>query len=138
VTDERQRADAARLGFELVFAEDDPSPRPTGSEAELEGMLEVVRAAAFRHPIAVQAAFSALIAEGRRFAETPEGAGLLEELLHSPTVSRLRVAWEVLTMSAFVESAEGAIPSVFVETFLQKLRVTALEPLLARLLERRA
>jgi hypothetical protein len=122
---------------ELVFSEEDrPASEAKESSRELEALLESTRAAVFRHPIAVQAAFAALVAEGRRYAETEEGAELLEGLLRSPTLSRLRVAWEVLTMSAFVEKPEGALPSVFLDTLMRGLKVTALEPLLARLLER--
>jgi hypothetical protein len=128
-----------RRDVELIFSEDDaPASEATDANSELEGLLESVRAAVFRHPIAVQAAFAALVAEGRRYAETAEGTELLEGLLRSPSLSRLRVAWEVLTMSAFVEKPEGALPSVFVDTLMRNLKVTALEPLLARLLERRS
>jgi hypothetical protein len=129
---------AGRLEPELVFSEEDVSEAfQSDEEAELARLLESIRGSVFRHPIATQAAFAALVAEGRRFAMTPEGAALLQALLRSPTISRLRVAWEVLTMSAFVESPQGAVPSVFIDTLVQRLKVTALEPLLARLLERR-
>ncbi len=136
---------------EFVFSKNDPenddvdSHDDAAEEAgtsddgahEFESLLESIRSAAFRHPVAVQSAFAALVAEGRRYAETPEGVELLDGLLNSPTLSRMRVAWEVLTMSAFVEKPEGALPSVFVENLVRGLKVNALEPLLARLLERR-
>jgi hypothetical protein len=129
---------AARREPELVFSEEDPADGlQSDGEVELARLLESIRGAVFRHPIATQAAFAALVAEGRRFSTTPEGAALLQALLRSSTISRLRVAWEVLTMSAFVESPEGAVPSVFIDTLVRRLKVTALEPLLARLLERR-
>jgi hypothetical protein len=135
------RSTEARLAdrdVELVFSDEDAPASTSVEVSELEALLESTRAAVFRHPIAVQAAFAALVAEGRRYAETEEGAELLEGLLRSPGLSRLRVAWEVLTMSAFVEKPEGALPSVFVDTLMRGLKLAALEPMLARLLERRS
>jgi hypothetical protein len=125
---------------ELVFSDAEGGDGDTfeeGSDREFAELLEAVRTAAFRHPLAVQAAFSALVREGRRFAKTEEGVQMLDALLHSTSLSRLRVVWEVLTMSAFVERPDGAVPSVFIDTLVRGLKVNALEPLLARLLERR-
>jgi len=128
---------------ELVFSDGDDTGahadfEPDGAdEEELVELLSAVQRAVWRHPIAVQAAFAALVREGKRFAETPEGAELLAALSRSPTLARARNVWEVVTLSAFEAEPEGALPSVFLDTLVRGLKVRALEPLLARLFERR-
>src|SRR5580693_1180923 len=66
------------LLFDRLIA---PAFRPAedaGEGAAEDGALgEILRRAQLlllKHPVAAQAAFAALIAEGRRFAATPEGA----------------------------------------------------------------
>jgi len=135
----RARPVAESEETELVFSHDPVDLEPEGEEdaRELEELLSEVQDAVWRHPIAVQAAFAALVREGRRFAETSEGADLLAALSRSPTLARARNVWEVITLSAFEAEPEGALPSVFLDTLVRGLKVRKLEPLLSRLFERR-
>ncbi|HEX2872665.1 MAG TPA: hypothetical protein VHP33_15450 [Polyangiaceae bacterium] len=110
---------------------------PSASEAELLSSLRSLQDALWRHPMAVQAAFSALVREGRAFAKTPEGARLRDGLSRSPTLAKTRMVWEVLSLSAFVEKPEGALPGVFADALVRAIKVKAVEPLLSRLFERR-
>ncbi len=108
-------------------------PGPAG-DAAVEETLRAVQRALFRHPVAAQSAFRALVAEGRRYAGTPEGAELLERLRRSAAVARARLLWEVLSVRSFAETEEG-MPELFVDRLASALRVEHLEPLLARALE---
>lgn len=101
-------------------------------DAELEGLLRQLRAILFRHPIAAQAAFAALVAEGRRFAQGPEGKRLLEGLSHSPSMAQARMLWEVTSMNAFEEDAGTVLPGVLVDQLVTHMRSRVLEPILAR------
>lgn len=120
---------------ELTFSVPDDSHG--GDEGELVAALRDFQNAVFRHPIAVQSLYAALVREGRRYAETPEGAQLLDRLARSPGLAKTRMAWEVITMSAFVEKPDGALPSVFLDKLVREIKVSALEPLLSRLFERK-
>jgi hypothetical protein len=121
-------------GAELRFAPETPSEDPA---AELYPLLRGLQDAVFRHPLAVQSLFSALVSEGREYAKTDEGQRLLEGLSHSPGLAKTRMVWEVLTLSAFVPKPEGALPGVLLEKLVRQIKVAALEPLLSRLFERR-
>ena len=83
--------------------------------------LSALRRWLVHHPIAAQEAFSALAAEGRRYAATPEGAAKREALAHSVLVRRARDTWEELTAGAFVEDADVVIPASVVETLARVL-----------------
>lgn len=77
--------------------------------------LAALRRALLRHPVAAQALFAALVAEGRAFAVTPEGADLRRRLERSDLVLRSRAVWEVVTGGAFVEDPDIVMPSTIVE-----------------------
>ncbi len=47
------------------------------------------------------------------------------------------MAWEVVTLSAFVEKPDSALPSVFMDKLVREIKVSALEPILSRLFERK-
>lgn len=106
-------------------------------EVDLTQALRQLQLALWHHPIAVQAAFSALVREGRRFAETEEGARLRDGLARSETLAKTRMVWEVLSLSAFSEKSEGALPSVFADALVKAIKSNAIEPVLSRLFDRR-
>lgn len=109
---------------------------PRAEEQELDAIAALQRAI-FKYPMATQAAFSALVAEGRRFAATPDGHALATRLARAKEMDRARMLWEVLSMSAFTERYEGLLPSLFVDTLVRTLKTRHLEPLLTRIFERR-
>ena len=75
-----------------------------------------------KHPLAAQAAYRALVREGRAFAQTDEGRRLRDRLARSELVGRLRTAWELVTFGMLRDdAAPGAIPSVVIEAFVQAL-----------------
>jgi hypothetical protein len=93
--------------------------------------LRQLRDVLVRHPIAVQAAFAALAAEGRRFAETPEGSVWRERLRDSELLDRVEVLWRSLGMNAFVERQTEILPSFFLESAMRAAARLGLEPLLS-------
>ncbi len=105
-------------------------------EQEVDALAAVQRII-FKYPMATQAAFSALVAEGRRFATTSEGRNLALRLTRAKEMHRARMLWEVLSMSAFTERYDGPLPSLFVDTLVRTLKTQHLEPLLTRIFQRR-
>src|SRR5580692_407187 len=66
-------------------AEEGPAP-----DTELSAILRRAQLVLLKHPVAAQAAYAALIAEGRRFAATPEGAEWAAALAGSEELRRGR------------------------------------------------
>jgi hypothetical protein len=91
------------------------SPVPDSPEATVEDLLRKAQLLLLRHPAAAQAAFSSLVAEGRRFAATPEGARWRDALAGSALVRRARLAWEKTTLGMLEESPAGLLPSTLIE-----------------------
>lgn len=107
------------------------------SDEQIERALGRLHRALFKYPMAVQAAFSALVAEGRRFAQTPEGSEWKERLSRAEETGRARMLWEVLSLSSFTEHNDNPLPTVMVDTLVHTIRTKKLEPLLSKLFERR-
>lgn len=107
-------------------------------EDELFDALRAAQAAIARHPVAAQSVFSALVAEGRRYGATPEGAALRESLARSDLIRRGRVLWEVATLNVLEERPEGALPSKVVDALVQAAATPDLERMLGRLFGLRA
>ncbi|MBI4516896.1 MAG: hypothetical protein HY699_13885 [Deltaproteobacteria bacterium] len=85
-------------------------------------VIRVLRHAALllvKHPVAAQAAFTALVAEGRRFAATPEGGRWKAALAHSELVRRGHALWEGSLLKTLEEGAETPIPTAILEAIIQ-------------------
>jgi hypothetical protein len=83
------------------------------------------------HPMAAQAAFSALVAQGRRFATTPEGQQLASALSASPLLAKLRRVWEATTLNMLEEQPTTVLPNMYVEAIFRAARSANLEDLLS-------
>jgi hypothetical protein len=136
------RTPDARVGHLLRVLSDpsddtrEPGPAaapPASADDQLLDRLRRAQRVLADHPVAARAAISALIAEGRRFAVTPEGQRWQAALVDSPLVRRGRAVWEALRLPLLAVNDASAPPSSHVETFLDVLEAPALEPLLARL-----
>jgi hypothetical protein len=103
-----------------------------GSAAEIETLVAALQRAVVEHPVAAQGLAAALIAEGRRFAETPAGAEWLERLAASELARQARVFWESSTLNMIDERADPPLPSAFVDAVLGAMMSQDLEGLLAR------
>jgi hypothetical protein len=106
-------------------------------QGELAPALDSLRDVLMRHPIACQAAYAALVAEGRRYAETEEGERWKQRLSGSELVANLRVIWESLSMTAFAENEEQPLPSFFLDSVVRAATEEGLESLLSRVFDSR-
>ena len=88
---EASRAHAPQSAVVLAFGATDDA---------LGDALEASRRAINTHPIAAQAIFSALAAEGRRYAMTEEGRALVARLASSPWIERVRMVWETVSVTS--------------------------------------
>lgn len=124
------------LLFERLIA---PAPREADDAAtstgddELAGILRRAQLLLLKHPIAAQAAFAGLIAEGRRFAATPEGAEWSAALAGSELVHQGRRVWDAVSLNMLEDNPGTIIPSTYLEALLRAARAADLEGLLARL-----
>lgn len=97
--------------------------RASGEAEPGDAVLERLRAAQallVKYPIAGQAAFNALVREGRRFSETDEGRTWKRRLAGSPLLARARTLFEGLA-GGIVSEEGGAVPSAYVDAFLRAL-----------------
>lgn len=88
-----------------------------------------------KHPVAAQAAFSAFVAEGRRFARSDEGQRWEARLRGSNLIRKGRVVWEVVTLKMLEEHAPSVLPTTYLDAMVQATSSSELEPLLARLFD---
>jgi hypothetical protein len=78
--------------------------------------LQSLQRALLKHPVAFQAAFSGLIAEGRAFEKTPEGQKLKTRLEGSSFVEQLRYVFELTTVSLLEREPPEILPSAYLDT----------------------
>jgi len=78
-------------------------------------VLESLHRVILTHPVACQAMFSALRAEGLAFMQTERGRVLAERLSRSELIHRARMAWEASSRSILDEKADGVLPSTYLD-----------------------
>ena len=105
-----------------------PASDPVAVLRRLQGVL-------LAHPIAAQAAFSALLAEGRRFATTPAGRRWQEQLVRSPLLRRVRAPFDAATLWMLDEGTPDVLPSGYVDALCAIARSEDVEGAVGRLLE---
>jgi len=96
----------------------------TGSAApphadEVTALLHRARLLLLQHPTAAQAAFCALVAEGRRFAATPEGRSQAVALAASPLIRHASELWSALGLDMLEEDPDTVVPSAWLEALLR-------------------
>lgn len=102
---------------------------------ELHRVLLGLQRAILHHPVAAQALFASLVAEGRRYLTTPEGQAWKERLAGTDLIHRTRVVWDVTTMRMLEDDPETLLPGAVVDALVQVARRDDLEPFLSRLFE---
>ena len=85
---------------------------PAATEAAL---LRALQGVLLTHPVACQAAFTALVAEGRRFAETAEGRTWRGRLLGSSLLQQARLVFDLTTLGLLDEGSTGQLPSNYLD-----------------------
>ena len=104
--------------------------------AELTALLGQLQGAILKHPVAAQAAFAALVAEGRAFAKTPEGRAWHQRLASSPLVERGRSLWELTTLGVLEDDRSVVVPSRILDAFVKLAHENLVETVLTRLYTR--
>jgi hypothetical protein len=115
-----------------AHADDGPVVVLRDRDDELAHVLREAQRLLLLHPIAAQAAFGALMAEGRAFAQTPEGALWKARLEGSETVERVATLWENVTLNLLEESA-GIVPSRLLDVVVMAAGIAPLDRFLSRL-----
>jgi hypothetical protein len=109
------------------------SPASSGDD-ELVRILREGQFLILRHPVAAQAALRALVAEGRRFAETAAGRRWKDRLARSELIRRGRMVWQGSVLNMLDENAESPLPSAFLDAVLAATASENLPALLSQLL----
>jgi hypothetical protein len=95
---------------------------PIGAPAqsgEVAALVQRARLLLLQHPIAAQAAFSALVAEGRRFAATQEGRAWATALAASPLMRHASELWGALGLDMLEEDPNTVLPSAWLDALLR-------------------
>jgi hypothetical protein len=74
-------------------------PAATDAEHAAHDLLLGARRAVLGNPAAARHLHDLLVAEGHRYAATPEGLGLRDRLVASEAVENLRRVWETLSLN---------------------------------------
>lgn len=106
-----------------------------GEDAEITALLQLLQRAVLEHPVAAQAIFSALVAEGRAFSQTEEGRAWYRRLASSRLVEKGRAIWEVTTLNVLEEDEATVVPSRVLDAFVKLTHERALEAILGRLFD---
>jgi hypothetical protein len=111
-----------------------PAPKAGNwSDKEIVAILDSAQIALLKHPVAAQAAFAALVAEGRLFAETDSGRQWLEVLKSSELMRKLRWIWETTSLNMLEEDVNTIVPSTYLEALLRAAGTPDMEILLSRI-----
>jgi hypothetical protein len=100
----------------------------------LLGLLRAGQDLLWRNPTAARTLIQALVAEGRRFAQTPEGEHLKSTLASSDLVERGRMIWQAFGLDAFIGEDPSTTPSDWLELVLETFQNSDLESTLSTLM----
>jgi hypothetical protein len=85
------------------------------SETALQ-VLRRLQGLVLKHPVAAKAAFDGLIAEGRAFAQTPEGKVWQDKLAASELLHRARLILDFPGLSMLERDSPQILPSAYLDT----------------------
>ena len=93
-----------------------PPDESAGPERSVFDLLIGARRAVLGNPAAARGLHDVLVAEGRRYADTPTGAELRDGLITSEAVENLRRVWETVSLNVLDgPAAPNAAPSAWAE-----------------------
>jgi hypothetical protein len=78
-------------------------------------LLQSLQRVLLKHPVAAQAAFTALVREGRQFATTPEGRLWRERLAQSAVLQQVRLVLDLATLGMLEERGDSEVPSSYLD-----------------------
>jgi hypothetical protein len=121
------------LTLEEVVVSNVENQTEVNDDALARLLLEMQRLIA-RYPYVARMLATAFVAEGQRFAQTPEGQKWYAELSQSDLIRRGQLIWEAYALDTLVETEPELLPSVWTDTFASALADTDLESILSMLL----
>lgn len=120
-----------------AWATDDGDATADDLDAELRATLAGIHGMLLEHPVAGRSLFEALCAEGRAFADSPEGGELRDRLARSRSLRRAGLIWRTVTAGllepAPPEDPGRRLPSSYLDNVLRALDRTDLERVLGSL-----
>ena len=114
----------------------DPTRKRNGAsphEDLLAAILVQSRRWVVQYPVLAQAVYAALVAEGRRYGRTPEGARWAQALNRSQTVRRSRPLFEAVTTNMSEDAQNAVLPSTLLQAVRELGTTTRLEAWLSHL-----
>ena len=113
-----------------------PPLSAVSAEGPLEKDVEILRLLqlqVLRHPVAFRSAFVALVAEGRRFAETAEGAVWADWIRGSPLLPDVKLMLKMVSLSMLDENDPEALPSTYLDALFRVITEDETDAVLNRL-----
>jgi hypothetical protein len=92
-----------------------PLPDSGEGDDETVAMLRALQRTILRHPAAAQSAVRALVAEGRRYAETEDGQAWRRRLEGSDLLHHLRIVWQIASLGSMEAGDDGPLPSAYLD-----------------------
>lgn len=93
-------------------------PHDAGADRTTYDVLLGLRRAVLGNPAAARGLHDVLVAQGRRYAETPDGARLRDALASSQAVENLRLVWETVSLNVLDgPAAPGRAPDAWAALF---------------------
>jgi hypothetical protein len=102
-------------------------------ETKVLDVLGELQQFVLQHPVAAQKIFTSLVAEGRRYATSEEGASRSRALVAMPLMARAQQFWESSLAGVLEEGKETVLPSAYVEIVMQGGRLKSPEALLSKI-----
>lgn len=106
-------------------------------EDTLLWLLRQGRRLLVEHPEAARALVRAFVAEGRRYAQTPEGRARKAALARSDLVRQGRLIWHACGLDDLVYGEPALLPSEWLAVIAEALRGADLEQVLTELMGKR-
>jgi len=106
---------------------------PQELDDPLSADLLAMQRAVLRHPVAAGALYRGLVAEGRSFAETEDGARWADQLRRSVLLRRVRVAWLSVSGNLLSEQSEALLPGQLIEVLASTAQVDDVHALFSNL-----
>jgi hypothetical protein len=103
---------------------------------ELAGLVADTHRMLLAHPAAARQVFAALVAEGRRYAETSAGRELQQQLVGSARAQHAARLFRALNMGMLDDDRETRLPSTYLDNLLRIVDEGRVEELTADLLTR--
>ena len=101
---------------------------------EVLRLIRALQVVVLKNPGAAQSVFSAFVAEGKRFAETENGAEWKERLTKSSLFQRAQNVFQCATLWMLEDEPSQDLPSAYLDAVFMMAESPALEVLLQNLL----